>query len=72
MANANKRYLFLVDDEPIQNEMLKEYRKEFYAEGQSFFAYKRLNAPKASILFVPGDAVLSYLIPLPRTEANLN
>ena len=28
MANANKRYLFLVDDEPIQNEMLKDYLNE--------------------------------------------
>lgn len=28
MANAIKRYLFLVDDEPIQNEMLKDYLNE--------------------------------------------
>jgi two-component system OmpR family response regulator len=28
MANAPKRYLFLVDDEPIQNEMLKDYLNE--------------------------------------------
>ena len=28
MANATKRYLFLVDDEPIQNEMLKDYLNE--------------------------------------------
>lgn len=28
MANDNKRYLFLVDDEPIQNEMLKDYLPE--------------------------------------------
>ncbi|HTM98779.1 MAG TPA: RagB/SusD family nutrient uptake outer membrane protein [Pedobacter sp.] len=57
----------------LQNELLKEYRKEFYAEGQSFFAYKRLNAPKANIIFVPGDAILNYLIPMPKTEAiNLN
>ena len=28
MANASKRYLFLVDDEPIQNEMLKDYLNE--------------------------------------------
>jgi len=57
----------------LQNELLKEYRKEFYAEGQAFFAYKRLNASKANILFVPGDATVNYLIPMPKTEAiNLN
>jgi len=28
MATENKRYLFLVDDEPIQNEMLKDYLSE--------------------------------------------
>ncbi|WP_118972342.1 response regulator [Taibaiella koreensis] len=28
MANTTKRYLFLVDDEPIQNEMLKDYLNE--------------------------------------------
>lgn len=28
MANSNKRYIFLVDDEPIQNEMLKDYISE--------------------------------------------
>ncbi|SMC87337.1 RagB/SusD family nutrient uptake outer membrane protein [Pedobacter nyackensis] len=54
----------------IQNELLKEYRKEFYAEGQAFFAYKRLNAAQANVLFVPGEATLNYLIPMPKTEAN--
>lgn len=28
MANAPKRYVFLIDDEPIQNEMLKDYLNE--------------------------------------------
>jgi hypothetical protein len=28
MATENSRYLFLVDDEPIQNEMLKDYLSE--------------------------------------------
>lgn len=50
-------------------EILKEFRKEFYAEGQSFFAYKRLNAPKANVLFSPASAKLTYLFPMPRTES---
>ena len=28
MATNNNRYIFLVDDEPIQNEMLKDYISE--------------------------------------------
>ncbi len=28
MANSSSRYVFLVDDEPIQNEMLKDYLSE--------------------------------------------
>ncbi|TKC07438.1 RagB/SusD family nutrient uptake outer membrane protein [Pedobacter frigoris] len=50
-------------------EIMKEFRKEFYAEGQSFFAYKRVNAPKASFLFAPAAATLNYLIPVPKTDA---
>jgi len=53
----------------LQIEVLKEYRKEFYAEGQGFFAYKRVNAPKASFLFVPSAATLNYLLPLPYMES---
>jgi hypothetical protein len=51
-----------------QFEVLKEIRKEFYAEGQAFFAYKRLNAPKASYLFAPSAATINYLLPLPLVE----
>lgn len=53
----------------LQTEIIKEYRKEFYAEGQGFFAYKRINAPKASFLFAPAAATVNYLLPLPYTEA---
>ena len=53
----------------LQIEILKEYRKEFYAEGQGFFAYKRVNAPKPSFLFAPSTATLNYLLPLPYNEA---
>ncbi len=52
----------------LQLEVIKEYRKEFYAEGQGFFAYKRINAPKANFLFAPTAATVNYLIPLPANE----
>lgn len=53
----------------LQTEIIKEYRKEFYAEGQAFFAYKRVNAVKSSMLFVPAAATPNYLLPLPKTES---
>ncbi|TCC99652.1 RagB/SusD family nutrient uptake outer membrane protein [Pedobacter hiemivivus] len=57
----------------LQAEIIKEYRKEFYSEGQAFFAYKRNNTAKAQFLFAPAAATVNYLIPLPKVEsANLN
>lgn len=53
----------------LQAEIIKEYRKEFYAEGQGFFAYKRVNAPKTQFLFAPSAAIVNYLIPLPKAES---
>lgn len=49
-------------------EVLKEYRKEFYGEGQAFYAYKRLNASKLQILFAPAAAVVNYVLPMPTVE----
>ena len=51
-----------------QLELVKEYRKELFAEGQAFFAYKRINAPKASFLWAPSAATINYLVPLPLNE----
>lgn len=56
------------DPVQLQLELVKEYRKEFFAEGQAFFAYKRINAAKASVLWAPSAATINYLPPLPRVE----
>ncbi|WP_346316142.1 RagB/SusD family nutrient uptake outer membrane protein [Chitinophaga sp. YIM B06452] len=56
------------DPVQLQRELVKEYRKEFFAEGQSFFAYKRINAPKASFLWAPSAATINYVVPLPLSE----
>lgn len=51
----------------IQNEVFKEYTKEFFCEGQLFFYYKRLNL--SSIQFsqiTAGPAV--YVLPKPDNE----
>ena len=49
-------------------ELIREYRREFLAEGQLFFLYKRLN--RSNILFADIDAVAEkvYTFPLPITE----
>jgi hypothetical protein len=50
------------------DELLKEYRKETYAEGQSFYAFKRLGRSirsESGILFQPDDMAP---IPLPDDE----
>ncbi|MDD4031984.1 MAG: RagB/SusD family nutrient uptake outer membrane protein [Bacteroidales bacterium] len=55
----------LVDRRPI---VLNEFRKEFYAEGQLFYLYKRYNSPKEDILFSTSDLSVNYVLPLPVTE----
>lgn len=57
--------------EALMAELLGEYRREFYAEGQMFYLYKRLGA--AAMLWgarAVGEA--DYIVPLPATEYNLN
>lgn len=54
-----------------QSEIVSEYRREFYGEGQSFFAYKRLNTDKSEFLFVPPSASINYLLPMPKIETTI-
>ncbi len=56
------------DTKRRQVEIIKEYRKEFYAEGQSFCAYKRTNADKSTFLFLPANATIRYVLPMPMDE----
>ncbi|NML22887.1 RagB/SusD family nutrient uptake outer membrane protein [Pseudoflavitalea sp. G-6-1-2] len=44
----------------------KEFRKEFFAEGQAFYAYKRINAP--TFLWAPPGFAINYVVPVPRNE----
>jgi len=56
------------NDLELKREIIKEYRKEFYAEGQGFFNYKRNNVVKADFLFIPNAATINYVLPLPKVE----
>ena len=50
----------------IQEEVGKEYRKEFLAEGQMFFYYKRLDATRIEGAGVNAQSI--YVLPMPDTE----
>lgn len=51
----------------LMQEILKEYRKEFYSEGQTFFQYKRLDLAAIPGSNTPGSAQV-YVLPIPANE----
>ena len=56
-------------EEEKKNFLLNEYRREFFAEGQMFYTYKRMN--ETHMLW--SDETMTeetYILPLPRTEYN--
>lgn len=58
--------------EEVQDEILQEYRKEFYGEGQLFFFYKRKNFTEipdgTDITATVKMDVKKYVVPLPDSE----
>lgn len=60
-----------LDEGRLKEEILKEYQKDFYAEGQTFFYYKRINSPK--MLFSTRTyEPKSYILPIPDSELEFN
>ena len=55
----------------LREVLIKEYNKEFYGEGQAFYAYKRLGATDIYWASVPGSEA-TYVVPLPVKEAIYN
>ena len=57
--------------ENIQDKLLAEYAKEFIAEGQTFFAYKRMgmNVTPVTKRVLP-DAEAVYVLPIPTENTN--
>lgn len=55
----------------IQDEITKEYQKEFYAEGQLFFYYKRLNFTQIQFQVEAFNPKV-YVLPLPQDELEFN
>ncbi len=56
------------DVQAMKMELAKEYRREFFAEGQAFYAYKRLNVTAENFLWLPAGATINYVFPLPVNE----
>lgn len=57
----------LQSEEQLEDILLREYNKEFYAEGQAFYAFKRLGTEDILWAEFPGDEE-SYVVPLPLSE----
>lgn len=55
----------------VKSEMLNEYRREFFAEGQMFYTYKR-TASKSMMWNNKSMTEDDYIVPLPQTEYNPN
>ena len=64
----------IMTDEDFENELFKEYQKEFYMEGQLFYYYKRkgitviLDHDNATYVDISG---MGWVLPMPEAEANL-
>lgn len=52
----------------VPAELLKEYGKEFYGEGQLFFYYKRTNTPSIPDAMTNAPRIPVYQVPLPLSE----
>lgn len=57
--------------EEMREWVIDEYRREFYAEGQMFYTYKRTGATQIWWQDKPADETV-YVLPLPETEYNPN
>ncbi|WP_167610839.1 RagB/SusD family nutrient uptake outer membrane protein [Maribellus sediminis] len=60
------------DHTQFVKEIVKEYRREFFGEGQAFYAYKRLNVGKEDFLWLPANTLINYVVPLPDSEISYN
>jgi hypothetical protein len=52
----------------VTAETLKEYKKEFYGEGQLFYYYKRTNTPGLTDAVDASPRTPVYLVPIPLAE----
>ncbi|SHG64476.1 RagB/SusD family nutrient uptake outer membrane protein [Pedobacter caeni] len=65
---GNRGLLPILANADLQTEIRKEYRKEFFMEGQLFYYYKRINASHIEDSPVAQMSAKSYVLPLPENE----
>lgn len=65
--NKTDDVMVTATDAEVQNQIFREYRREFIAEGQLFYYYKRLNASTIDYSAVVGSNAI-YVFPLPDDE----
>lgn len=66
-AMRNLPPVVFTDEEKRETEIVKEYQRDFYAEGQMFFVYKRLASEK--IVWYSGTMKPeNYIVPMPLTD----
>lgn len=73
LVRKNRGLIPFVEDEQVDMTKVieQEYVKEFFGEGQLFFYYKRLNAPKIPAGKEGNDVVMDaakYSLPIPDSE----
>lgn len=79
LGDANSLYAEMCDarnapavtissQEKLKELLIKEYNREFYGEGQAFYAYKRMAAEKIYFTNEPGTKD-AYVVPLPVQES---
>lgn len=62
----------LASEEELETFLLNEYRREFFGEGQMFYAYKRTDTRNVQWLENMEMSEEFYILPLPETEYNPN
>lgn len=62
----------LPDAAALQEELFKEYRKEFYAEGQLWYFYKRFGYTSLQNTVYYGDMNAAYTLPISDAELEFN
>ena len=61
----------ITNENQLENILIDEYNKEFYGEGQAFYAFKRLAVEDILWAQDPGNEE-SYVVPLPLNEVSYN
>ncbi|MGI6794037.1 hypothetical protein ACMYZ5_06905, partial [Bacteroides sp. KG68] len=68
MCTARNTSFVDFTDINLKELLIKEYNREFYGEGQAFYAYKRLAADKIYFTNEVGSKD-TYVVPLPIQES---